>query len=643
MKQLLRKLIAGVDKVFLTKPELTLLKKIDPKFLSKNSELLRLNSKYKPGVIKKTKSDKYLFIGLDESDPLLIDPSYLHEAKENDLVLVQRIMGRNKKSDASVVANFEAEQSYSVGIIKKDAEDKKIFADLHTAIPVDYKASSHWVEAQELGALFLFDNKSKTVLQSIGNIDDPHVDEKISLARYNRQEAFSDAAIAEVKKFDLHVDASLHRDRVDLRHLNFSTIDPVTAKDFDDAICYDAENQILYVAIADVSHYVTLESELDAEAYKRGFSIYFPHKSIPMLPRELSETLCSLQPNLDRLSFVFEIHLNLKEVSVKFSKVYEAIIHSKRRFNYDEIDAYMEGKPAEGIDKEILDALFPLQAAMDQFREKRMKNGYNFRSPEIEMYLDSEGMITDTAFAKATPSHALIEDCMLLANIEAANFTPNGLFRVHEAPSLAKLDQLYNQLNLMGLQFKISANLKETITSIQDAADKIGKRESIDTLLIQTQMQAHYSPQNLGHFGLGFKAYAHFTSPIRRYSDLIVHRLIKAHQKSDIKMIQSIEQTIDAIAIDVSIKEREASAVANDFARRKYARYALKHLNSSVKAEVIHIAEISKAQSIEPITGMQLSLYALSEEITLFDLGMFTLDEANLENCEIKATFTEPI
>ena len=644
MKQLLRKLIAGVEPRFLNDRETELLKQIDPTFLKTEDDLVKFNTKFKPGILKMSKMGKPLFIGLDESDPLTLHEDYILDAKIDDIVIVQRIMGRSKKSAAKVVSVVIHDLTYSIGIIIIN-EGKKELVDLYTLYPVPSDKDTSWINKQGEDELFLIDNRHQILIKALGNLNDPHVDEALSMAKYHKVEAFSDDVQAEVAKIDMNVDASLYPHRKDLRTLPFCTIDPVTAKDYDDAIYYDKNNEILYVAIADVSHYVSPGSALDNEAYKRGFSIYFPHKSVPMLPRALSETLCSLQPHVDRLAFVFEMPINSEKLEVEDAKVYEAIIHSKRRFTYEDIDQVFETQKAiKPEDTEIVSWIFPLQEMMDKFRVKRMKNGYLFRSPDIEITLDKETeMITHTEQAQETPSHGLIEDCMLLANVQAALSFQTGLFRVHEAPSLPKLDNLYSQLSLMGLRFKLSAVVKETIESIQKEADAMDRRIEVDRLLIQTQMQAHYLPQNLGHFGLGFKAYTHFTSPIRRYSDLIVHRLIKAIKAKQKDEVAKILQPIQATAIDVSQKERESADVASDFAKRKYARWAKLHLGQEVTVSVEALMENVKGAIVEPIIGASVSIDSVPESVVLFDKIIVTIDDVNLKNSKIATTFIRKV
>jgi len=615
VKHFLRKLIAGIDTAFLSSQEQTYLATLDAQYLRTDEGKIRFNSKFKPGIIKERKDQSKLFIPLDETDPISLDSTMTMHAQKEDIVLVQRIMGRSRYGSAKVVAILDKETTYSVGIIQSH-----ILVELVTKTPLKHDQDVAWLTAQKEGELFLIDNKNNTLLRPLGHIDDPLVDEAIALALYNRSEAFGSAVLDEVKAFGREVREEEKVGRVDLRALDFVTIDPVTAKDFDDAIYFDTARHTLYVAIADVSHYVVEESAIDMTAYTRGFSVYFPHKSIPMLPRELSENLCSLNPHVDRLSFVFEMPIDTTTLEVHNAKVYEAVIHSKRRFNYEEVDALLEGAaPKDANDAHQLVMLRALQASMDRVRAKRLLTGYTFRAPEIGMNLDAQQLLESTVTAQETPSHALIEDCMLLANIQAAKSFEQGLYRVHEAPSLAKLDTLYHQLALIGLKFKLTANLKETITSIQKAAQEMHLEHQIDTLLIQTQMQAHYASLNVGHFGLGFGIYTHFTSPIRRYSDLVVHRIIKATLAHEERHLAKLLQPIDATAIDISHKEREADHVAKNFAYRKYARWAHARIDQTIEAMIIAIDEAPKALSISPIDAMPIELDSVPLDIGLFD------------------------
>lgn len=475
-------------------------------------------------------------------------------------------------------------------------------------------------------------------MEKLGNLQDPLVDEKIVLAQFNKHDEFDEEVLKIATSFKA-VDASKYPKRVDLRELSFCTIDPVTAKDYDDAIYWDDKNTTLFVAIADVSEYVTPFGTIDNEAIYRCFSIYLPHRSIPMLPRQLSETLCSLQPHVDRLAYVFEIKLNLDSLEVTESKVYEALIHSQRRFNYEEIDAYFEGKleAKNNSEKEIFSWIKKLRPITDALKEKRLKVGYDFRSNELEMNIDEKSNIVSTTFAEETPSHALIEDCMLLANKEAARQYSRGIFRIHEAPSQAKIQILYQELAGIGMSIDIKNSIKETITDIQKQATEMDLESEVDTLIIRSQMQAKYAPLNTGHFGLGFEAYTHFTSPIRRYSDLIVHRLLKAINNNDTEEGSYVLRNIEALSMTISEKEREASTIEVEFQQRKFARWAGANIDREFKARITATEPEFRAEIHDEIMGARV-LIATGESIVLFQDVKVKIDKVDIAKSKIFAS-----
>jgi ribonuclease R len=358
-----------------------------------------------------------------------------------------------------------------------------------------------------------------------------------------------------------------------------------------------------------------------------------------MLPRQLSETLCSLQPHKDRLAYVFEMHLDIDALEVKYSEVYEALIHSKRRFNYEEIDRFFEDKlQAKNEDEKIvLDSIKKLRVVTDALREKRLKKGFDFRSSEIEMHLDEHHNILSTTLAEETPSHSLIEDCMLLANKEAASRYERGVFRIHEPPSQAKLQVLYQELSAIGIQIEIKDTIKETIEHIQKQAKEMALESEVDTLIIRAQMQARYAPYNSGHFGLGFERYTHFTSPIRRYSDLIVHRLLKAINAGDTEEGSYVLRNIESLCMAISEKEREASTIEVDFMARKYARWAQTHLDQEFKAKITATDPELKGELRDAIIGAKLQLSA-HENYTLFEDVVVRIDKVDIARAKIFAT-----
>ncbi len=607
------------------------------KYLTKKNNIYKFNSKFRAGTLGIVqKSTAYLHVIGENVRDLFIGEGDLDKAKEGDLIIAQRLLGKRGAPSAKIAEIVGREQSYSIAyIISKDSH--KSLVDLKTQYPVGAELTSEELNSYEIGDLFKIDNQTNTVAQKLGNIKDPKVDEKIVLAQFNKHDEFEDEVLEIAKSFK-PVNASKYPQRKDLRDLPFCTIDPISAKDYDDAIYWDDKNSTLYVAIADVSEYVKPFGALDNEAMYRSFSIYLPHRSIPMLPRQLSETLCSLQPNVDRLSYVFEMKLNLDSLEVIKSSVYEAIIHSQRRFNYEEIDAYFNGElKAQNVsEKKIFDDLSKLKIVTDALKSKRLKVGYDFRSTEIEMEIDENSNLLQTTEAEETPSHALIEDCMLLANKEAAAQFERGIFRIHEAPSQAKLQTLYQELAGIGMSIEIKGSTKETITNIQKQAREMNLESEVDTLIIQSQMQARYAPLNSGHFGLGFEAYTHFTSPIRRYSDLIVHRLLKAINAGDTEEGSYVLRNIESLCMAISEKEREASKIEIEFMARKYARWAELNIGKEFKARITSTDTEIKAEIHDEIVGARL-LITSTGDITLFEDVIVKIDRVDIPRAKIYA------
>ena len=642
MKSLLIKLTHGLSEQDISADELPHVNNfLAKKYITKKETSYQFNSKYRAGTLGLVQNGTaYLNVIGEYVKDLFIGEGDLATAKEGDLVIAQRILGKRGAPSAKVLEVVGRAQTYSIAyIISKDG--KKSLVDLKTEYPAGVEISKKELDLHEYGDVFKVNNQDFTIMEKLGNIKNPLIDEKIVLAQFNKHDEFSDEVLELASSFK-EVDASKYPSRVDLRKLPFCTIDPVTAKDFDDAIYWDDKNSTLFVAIADVSEYVTPFGAIDNEAIYRSFSIYLPHRSIPMLPRELSETLCSLQAHVDRLSYVFEIKLNLDSLEVESSKVYEAIIHSQRRFNYEEIDEYLEGKleAKNESEKIIFNYITKLKIITDRLKEKRLKVGYDFRSNELEMFIDENSNITHTTYAEETPSHALIEDCMLLANKEAAKRFTKGVFRIHEPPNQSKLQNLYQELAGVGMFVDIKKSIKETITGIQNQAKEMGLASEVDTLIIQSQMQARYAPLNVGHFGLGFEEYTHFTSPIRRYSDLIVHRLLKAINNNDTVEGSYVLRNIESLCMSVSEKEREASTIENEFMARKFARWADKNIGEVFKARITSTDPLLKAELHDEIQGARFFI-THGLDALLFEDVKVRIDKVDIAKAKIFATVVE--
>ena len=376
------------------------------------------------------------------------------------------------------------------------------------------------------------------ITEVLGDHMAPGMEIDVAIRNHDLPYEWSDAALAEAEQFSKEVEESALVGRADLRDLPFVTIDGEDAKDFDDAVYCKANPKggwLLYVAIADVSHYVKPGTAIDSEALNRGNSVYFPGQVIPMLPEILSNDLCSLNPHRNRLAMVCEVAVDADGELGRY-RFYEAVFESYARLTYTEVHAMIEqdNKALQTRHAKLvphLQDLYDLFNALHKTREKR--GAIDFDLPETKIIFAADRKIEKIVATERLNSHRVIEECMLSANICAARFLLKnkhpGLFRVHEGPSEAKLKDLQRFLGEMGLKLLNSRDepkpqdYAKLLQSIADRPDA----HLIQTVLLRSLSQAIYSPENKGHFGLAFDAYAHFTSPIRRYPDLVVHRAIK--------------------------------------------------------------------------------------------------------------------
>jgi ribonuclease R len=603
--------------------------------------LWKLKSLYRAGRLYIGKDGRgYVEAEFKEQKDLLVEPDHLGDAKHGDVVVAKRIIARRGRASGKVQLIIEKAYLFTIAYTYRDEHDNFLILDIRTGEPTYAVMEGMDLKAFKLGTVLKVDVDDNKVLAVLGHLGDARVDEKISLALYEREDEFPQECIKDAVEIESEVTKEEHPYRVDLTHLDFCTIDPITAKDFDDAIYFDREAHTLYVAIADVSHYVPFFTPIDKEAKKRGFTTYLPHKSFPMLPRELSENICSLKPKVDRLAFVAKIELDkgtLKPIKEEF---FEAIIHSKHRFNYETIDKILE-QGTEGINDtvaRILTWLLPLQKMTVKLRHERLRHGFDFRSEEIKLTIDADHLLMTTQIETGTPAHSLIEECMLLANQAAAKrFTGEGdsIFRIHEPPQLTKIEALLTELAAIGLYVEEYEDSPSLIRAIQAEAKKMGLVSEVDAMIIKALRQASYSAHNVGHFGLGFSHYSHFTSPIRRYSDLILHRLIKTQLREEEEEAGYLLRNIEPLCARVSELERESTKAEWDFRDRKFARWAQTQKGLFFEAEVIEAGESAKAVLQGDIQGV--TVYLKGDNIMLFDKVRVMITEVNIPQAIIMA------
>ena len=603
--------------------------------------LWKLSSLYRAGRLYIGKDGRgYVESEFKEQRDLLVEPDDLWGAKHGDVVVAKRVIARRGRASGKVKLVIDKAHAFTIAYTHRDEQDNFMILDIRTGIPTHAVMEGMDLKAFKLGTVLKVDVDDDKVLEVFGHLADARVDEKISLALYEREDAFPQDCITDALEIESEVTKEEHPDRIDLTHLDFCTIDPVTAKDFDDAIYFDMEAHTLYVAIADVSHYVPYFTNIDKEAKKRGFTTYLPHKSFPMLPRELSENICSLKPKVDRLAFVAKIELDKATLKPLKEEFFEAIIHSKHRFNYEAIDKILE-QGAEGINgtvAQILTWLLPLQKITVELHTQRLKQGFDFRSEETKLSINAEHLLTATQIETGTASHSLIEECMLLANqASAKRFTGEGdsIFRIHEPPQLSRTEQLLSELAAVGLFVEEYEDSPSLIRAIQKEAEKMGLSSEVDSMVIKSLRRAEYNAHNVGHFGLGFSHYSHFTSPIRRYADLILHRLIKTQLKDDKEEAGYLLRNIEPLCARVSELEREATKAEWDFRDRKFARWADSQKGLFFEAEIIEAGESAKAVLKGDIKGVVVHLKG--DDVMLFDRIRVMITEVNIAQAIIMA------
>ncbi len=496
------------------------------------------------GLVKRH-PDGFGFLIPDRSDipDLFLSRKEMRGVMTNDRVEADMIPEKNgNRFYGQDVKILERGVSRVVGKVRKtskgDLEVVDGFQKWGAILRIPYKKSRGAVDG-DLVAVEIVDYPSKNedftgrVVEIIGDDKDPNNDLKRVLHLYEIPMEFPFNVTNEARALPDHVLEKEFEGRKDLRKKAFITIDGVTAKDFDDAIYVENSEKgfRLWVAIADVSHYVRPGSGLDDQAFDRGTSVYLPNYVVPMLPEELSNEICSLKPEVDRLAFVCEMGIDFKG-DVTDSQVYEAVIHSHARVTYGEAQDIINGD--EKHKKEEVQSNILLSADIAKIlMAKRFREGsLDLEVPETEVVVDELGNTVDVIKSERVFAHKLIEEMMLIANVSVAKMIQNkeaaGLFRVHPAPEGEDIERIQQFLNQFGSEKRLSGgSLQKKLTKSLQEFKARPEGVVLNILTLRSMNQACYSSNNIGHFGLGFSDYAHFTSPIRRYPDLVIHRILK--------------------------------------------------------------------------------------------------------------------
>jgi ribonuclease R len=507
-------------------------------------------------------------------DDVFLGPREMHKVLHGDRVAV-RIIGTDRRGrpEGEIVEVLEHVNTEVVGrlheergVLFVEAENRRINQDI--LIPPQDRGGA---SPGEVVVVELVVQPSATsdavgrVKEVLGRATDPGIEIEIALRKHDLPFRFSAEAQRQAQRLPKEVRAADRRGREDLTALPLVTIDGETARDFDDAVYCERKGKgfRLVVAIADVSHYVRDGDAIDHDARERGTSVYFPRRVIPMLPEELSNELCSLKPAVDRLCMVCDMQISATG-AMRDYRFYPAVMHSKARLTYTKVWTWLSD-PASATDAEArellphLQNLYALYQVLANARERR--GAIDFDTVELALVFDESGRIDRIVPAPRNDAHKLIEECMLAANVCTADFLAKhehpALYRVHEGPPPDKLASLRaflasSALELGGGDEPTAADYAKLLAKIENRPDYA----LLQTVLLRSLSQAQYRPGNVGHFGLAYDAYTHFTSPIRRYPDLLVHRAIKACLAG--KRYEPKDATWEALGQHCSITERRA-------------------------------------------------------------------------------------
>ena len=545
--------------------------------------------------------DGHGFVSRDDGAPdIYLPPNEMRAVLHKDRVKARIVRSDRKgRPEGRVLEILERSAQPIIGRLLQESgvwlvapEDKRYGQDILIPRGATGNARAGQVVVVELvEPPALYGQPVGRISEVLGEVDDPGMEIEIAVRKYSVPHEFSAACLAQAKALPDTVRAQDLAGRVDLSDVPLVTIDGEDARDFDDAVYCEpatlgrgknaAQGWRLLVAIADVSHYVENGAAIDIDAYDRATSVYFPRRVIPMLPEKLSNGLCSLNPEVDRLCMVCDM-LVTEDGTVQAYQFYPALMWSHARFTYTEVAAILGNTrgPEAVKRKALVPHLLHLHGVYESLLKARQKRGaVDFETTETQILCDENGRIEKIVPRTRNVAHRLIEEAMLAANVCSADFIMQskhaGLFRVHEGPTPEKLEALRAYIKALGLGISLSETPKPgDFQSIAQATKDRPDAQQIHAMLLRSMQQAIYTPANSGHFGLAFDAYTHFTSPIRRYPDLLVHRVIKAALaearyhlpvlplpgEAHAKLARRLEKGKSAKALDAGARPKKISA-----------------------------------------------------------------------------------
>ncbi|NQT62776.1 MAG: ribonuclease R [Candidatus Marinimicrobia bacterium] len=553
----------------------------------------------KTGVLAVT-SRGFGFVELKDGSEVFVRAQHMQHAFHKDLVRVE-ILNKQKgdKPEAKIIEVIQRHQTEFVGVYQQDRfgewvipEDKRIrvrFAVLEGE--QNTAKDGHMVSVE----LIQWDEGHPEPLVRIKDIlgfpGDPGVDIALIVQQHDLPTTWTSKSMEQAESFSEGSVQNEIENRTDLRHLTCFTIDPETAQDFDDAISIEQTSKgwNLGVHIADVSHYVTPGSPIDRGARKRGSSVYLVGTAIHMLPEKLASDLCSLKPHIDRLSMTCMMEIG-RDGQFGKATIMNSVIHSNQRFSYEEVEEIIHGKK-HTYSKQIHE-MEKLRKVL--FRDRKSRGSIDLDLPEPIVMLDETGFPHDIKPSKRLTAHRLVEEFMLAANRVTAEYLDNkflkaklpGMYRIHETPSNDDVSKLQMILDRLKIPQKIKTPVKpKDYQVLVEAVRESPYRHFIEKVALRSMTKAKYSVENRGHFGLAFKSYTHFTSPIRRYPDLTVHRLLKQYVKQDTANPPS-QTSLEKLAEHCSQRERVAVEAERDHMKMKQLQYLSKRVGQEFEGVI---------------------------------------------------------
>ena len=549
--------------------------------LEQRRGVYRLNSNRQgsEGIFKRTEQE-YGFVNVAGREDIFIPAQHVGSAMDGDKVQVEvRQSSHDRRSFGVIIAILDRARSHLVGVLRTSSQGGLVVPqDRYAGPPVRVGKTEDCLEGDLVEVLIeQYAERGNAaqgkIVERLGRFGDPHTD-VISVLRSKKiPEVFSADTLTVIAGIPTQVEEEDLLGRTDLRQLSLVTIDGETARDFDDAVFVEKQsngNYRLWVCIADVAHYVPVAGAIDQDARERGTSVYFPGFVVPMLPEALSNGICSLNPEVDRLVMTAELTISPEGKTLK-TTCYPAVMNSQARLTYTQVAACLEGGDRAAVPASIQEPLQQMAELAQILTQMRYARGsLNLDLPEVEIRVDDSGRPLELVKVERNIAHHLIEELMLAANEAVAHYLAAQewplLYRVHGEPDETKLEELQQLAASCGHGLVLGKNLHQ---SLQELLTKVADKPEgrlISQQLLRSLQQAVYTPHNEGHFGLAAEEYCHFTSPIRRYPDLLVHRVLKQALTGAAKSSAPGLALLEALGAECSTRERRAMEAERDLA-----------------------------------------------------------------------------